>query len=436
VDLLPLTPKQAATIRLAPESRIAVWEGAVRSSKTIVSLLAWSDHILHAPPGPLLMAGRTTDTLRRNAIDPLTDLLGAKHVRVTWGSGIATILGRTVHLVGADNAAAETRIRGLTLAGAYVDELSILPEQWWHMLLSRLSVRGARVLATTNPGSPRHWLLTDYLTRASLTITPDGRVERDPDAPTAAGIHRYRFLLADNAALPPEYVQSLEALYTGLFYRRFVEGEWVAAEGAVYPSLDPAGVHGGHLCRGCGQPVLLTGHTCPKKPAAPRLTNWTVGIDHGMSNPTHAVLVGIDSEGVGWVMSECVLTDQASTVSEQTARLGAWMDTQPIPTGQTVNIIVDPAAKALRTEWKRQRGAYPWQADNSVLPGVQTVGALLDRGRLRFVNDAVPVLLRELSGYVWDARAQERGEDKPLKQDDHGADALRYAVMALKTHWR
>ena len=144
MNLEPLTPKQAATLRLSREARIAVWEGAVRSGKTIVSLLAWAEFIATAPEGPLLMAGRTVDTLRRNAIDPLTDLLGTGAVKVVWGSGSATILGRQVHLVGADNASSETRIRGLTLAGAYVDELTIIGgpqgQEWWQMLLTRMSV--------------------------------------------------------------------------------------------------------------------------------------------------------------------------------------------------------------------------------------------------------------------------------------------------------
>lgn len=447
MDLAPLTPKQAATVRLAKESRIAIWEGAVRSGKTIVSLIAWADFLLQAPNGPLLMAGRTQDTLRRNVIDPLTDLLGTDNVKVTWGDGRGVILGKQIHLVGADNQSSESRIRGLTLAGAYVDELTIIGgpngREWWQMLLTRMSVKGSRILATTNPGSPSHWLLENYLSKAELTITPEGTVERYEEAPQGLRVHRYRFTIDDNQTLPYEYVESIKASLSGLFYKRFIDGLWVAAEGAVYPMLDNAS------------------HVFPKAPELKSLRHLTVGIDHGSTNPTHAVLCGVDGEGVLWAVQELRLTDPLLTPEQQAARLWEWIQGIPVADDEDydsldeaekrvaveralmglpisliddVNVVIDPAAKGFRNAWHHVTGRYPKAADNSVLPGITDVSSLLGQNRLRFVEGATPHLFRELSGYVWDPRAQERGIDQPLKKDDHGPDALRYAVRYLRVN--
>ena len=441
MDLAPLTPKQAASVRLSRQSRIAIWEGAVRSGKTIVSLIAWVDFILNSPPGLLLMAGRTTDTLRRNVVDPLTDLLGADQVKPVWGDGRATILGREVALVGADNQAAVSRIQGLTLAGAYVDELTIIGgprgEEWWRMLLTRMSVAGARVIATTNPGSPSHWLLDAYLANACVTITAEGVVERSEAAPAGLGLHRYRFVIDDNSTLPAEYIAAVKASMSGLFYKRFIEGLWVAAEGAVYPMLDltPGGPH-----------VAAAGDVVPT------LHRRVIGIDHGTTNATHAVACGLDRDGVVWVFGECRLTDATLTPHQQAERLWAWVQGLPrfepplealtqaeavarafgqMP-GDDLAVVIDPSAKAFRNTWRAVAGRWPRGADNSVLAGISDVSTLLGQNRLRFVDGACPHLLRELAGYAWDPAAQARGLDAPVKKDDHGPDALRYAVRALR----
>lgn len=419
-----LTPKQAATMRLAPQARIAVWEGAVRSSKTIVSLLAWAQYVTEAPPGPLLMAGRTLDTLIRNVLDPLTDLLGPGQVKVVRGDGRAEILGRKIHLVGADNGAAESRIRGLTLAGAYVDELTILGgprgEEWFNMLLTRLSVKGARLYATTNPGSPQHWLLTDYLSKAGLVITQDGHVERpthDSDGePTIGNLHRYRFTLDDNPALPDDYIADLKRSLSGLFYKRFIEGQWVMAEGAIYPMLDTEATQG----------------TPPDQVASPVLA-----IDHGVSNPTHAVIIAVDATPdalnqppVAWVLGECRLTDPNLTPEQQAQKIWAWAASEGFPANG--KIVIDPAAAGFKNAMKQTTGRWPWDADNSVTEGISETSTLLGQGRLNFAAGKTPHLLRELTGYVWDQKAAERGEDKPVKVDDHGPDALRYGLMAMR----
>ncbi|MEV0444773.1 terminase family protein, partial [Streptomyces spectabilis] len=170
LDALPISRKQARTVGQAT-ARLNLWHGSVRSGKTVASLLAFAIAVAEAgPSGLLIICGRSLQTIERNCLEPLQDpaLFGplARHVRHTRGATTATILGRTVHLIGAADARAEGRLRGLTAQLAYVDEATLLPEGFWTQLLARLSVPGARAYATTNPDSPRHWLKTGYLDRA------------------------------------------------------------------------------------------------------------------------------------------------------------------------------------------------------------------------------------------------------------------------------
>lgn len=170
LDRLPLSRKQLRSIGQAAR-RINLWHGSVRSGKTIASLLAFVIAVATAgPSGLIIICGRSLQTIERNCLEPLQDaaLFGplAQHVVHTRGATTATILGRTIHLIGAADARAEGRLRGLTAQLAYCDEATLLPEGFWTQLLARLSVPGARLYATTNPDSPRHWLKTGYIDRA------------------------------------------------------------------------------------------------------------------------------------------------------------------------------------------------------------------------------------------------------------------------------
>src|SRR5690606_31029182 len=119
-----------------------------------------------APPGELIMEGKTERTLKRNIIDVLEQMVGSRYFKYNLGSGEATLFGRRIYLVGANDMRSEGKIRGLTLAGAYGDEITLWPESFFTMLLSRLSVSGAKFIGTTTPDSPYHWLMKNYLERA------------------------------------------------------------------------------------------------------------------------------------------------------------------------------------------------------------------------------------------------------------------------------
>lgn len=211
-------------------SRLNLLVGAVRSGKTFIALIVWALWVGTSPPGgAYLMCAKSLTTLKRNSLDLLTQLVGSRNFTYSLAAKQGELFGRRVYLEGCNDARAESHIRGLTLQGAYCDELTLFPEDFFAMLLSRLSEPGAKLFATTNPDNPRHWLKVRYMDRAAGL---DMRVTE--------------FSIDDNAALDPAYVENLKREYTGVFYKRFILGLWVVADGLCYPQF--AHAPGGWLC--------------------------------------------------------------------------------------------------------------------------------------------------------------------------------------------
>lgn len=373
--------------------RINILEGSVRSGKTFSSLILWALWISTRPvDGKYLMVGRTLTTLKRNCLDPLAQLLGEGNMRVSVPAKRAEIFGRTVELEGAANALSENKIRGLTLSGAYIDEITLIPQDFFVMLLSRLSVPGAKLFGTTNPDSPMHWLKTDYLDRPDLNV------------------YRIRFLLDDNTTLPADYIENLKKEYTGVFYRRFILGEWVAAEGAIYPMFERA--------RHVSEHVPEFG------------INW-IAADYGHTNPTCFLRLAAGKDGRIWVIDEYY--HQADKTGAKSPKQYARDMAEFAARGARPDAVaIDPSAEGFILQLKEDAPFLRVKrADNAVLEGIQLVSSAIDAGIL-MIHPRCKHLIDELQGYAWDPKAQQRGEDKPIKTNDHACDALRYALMLYR----
>ncbi|MFJ2029441.1 PBSX family phage terminase large subunit [Streptosporangium sp. NPDC087985] len=410
--ITPLVDKQRQSVALAT-ARLNVWDGSVRSSKTISSLLKWLKFVRTCPAGPLLMVGKTERTLKRNIIDPLIEMLGEKRCKFVAGSGELHLLGRVIYVAGAYNEGSEDKIRGLSLVGAYVDEASTIPESFWVMLLTRLSIPGAQLFASTNPDGPQHWLKVGYLDRARLHVDLDGQVHRS-DSPDTLNLHRFSFKLADNPSLSPEYVADVSSEFTGLWYRRLILGEWCIAEGVVYESWDPAR------------------HVVSVLPAIDR---WLcIALDYGTTNPFHALAIGLGVDGRLYVGHEWRWDSKrmrgSLTDAEYSERVRAWVNGLGITPSYW---IVDPSAKSYRVQMHRD-GQTSTLADNEVVDGIRDVASLFATGRL-LVSAECKELIREIPGYTWDPAASLKGEDKPIKLADHGVDALRYGIRTTRAIW-
>jgi PBSX family phage terminase large subunit len=405
---LALSTKQAQSIAWATE-RVNVWWGSIRSSKTIASLVAWLAYVADAPEGgELIVGGRTRDSIARNVFGPLMDksLFGplADLVKYTAGAPTATILGRKVWVLGSSDSRAELVLRGLTVAGAYVDEATLVTEGFWTTLVGRMSVPGARLFATTNPDGPAHWFKRQVLDRAQ-----------------DLGYRTFRFRLTDNEWLcreNPTYVAQIMREYVGLWYRRFIDGDWVQAEGAVFDMWDPA--------------RHVIAHD-----AIPHLDRvLSLGVDHGTTNPTRGYLLGLSvAERRLYLVDEWApptgLTDAA-----QSERLRGWLGARdPEPWRRPEWVYVDPAAASFKMQLFHDGMTNVTNAHNDVLAGIRTMGSLLATDRLQ-VSDRCRHFIDQIPGYAWDPKATDKGEDKPIKVDDHEADAGRYAVHSTRTLWR
>lgn len=217
-----LNPKQL-DFMLYDDARINLLTGSVRSGKTYVSLLKWAVFVATMPENvEFLMTGKTITSLKRNCLGLLQQLVGKNNFTYTISSKSGKLFGRTVWLEGANDDRAESKIRGMTLGGAYVDELTQIPEEFYTMLLSRLSVKNAKLYATTNPDSPNHWVKVQVVDNEEI----DKKV--------------WAFTLDDNEILKKEneeYFEQLKREYQsmgGVFYDRFIRGLWVLAEGLIY----------------------------------------------------------------------------------------------------------------------------------------------------------------------------------------------------------
>lgn len=321
----------------------------------------------------------------------------AKLVEHTRGAPTATILGRTVHLIGAADARAEGKLRGLTAYLIAIDEATLLPEDYVAQALARLSVPGASCLMTTNPGPPAHWLRKKYILRAG---------ELD--------LRTWHFTLDDNPALPADYVASLKAELTGMFYRRMVLGEWCAGDGAIWEGFDPER----HVV----------------KDVPPGTMVLAVGVDYGNVNPFAALMLGLTPDGRLIFMREwryeSKLTHKQMTDAEYSKALAGWI-TPDAPR----YLVVDPSAASFRVQLHRDAVGTVAPADNEVLDGVREVASLFATNRL-LVHESCTGLIDEIPGYSWDDEKAEKGEDAPVKVDDHSCDAARYAIRTTRTLWR
>lgn len=217
-----LNPKQI-DFMTAKDKRVNLLTGSVRSGKTYVSLLKWAIFVGTMPKNTeFLMTGKTITSLKRNCLGLLQELVGKSNFTYSLSQKTAKLFGRTVWLEGANDDRAESKIRGMTLAGAYVDELTQIPEDFYRMLLSRLSVKNAKLYATTNPDTPSHWVKSD--------IIDNEKIEKNI----------WHFTFDDNEILKkenPEYFENLKKEYQSMgdvFFQRFILGLWVLAEGLIY----------------------------------------------------------------------------------------------------------------------------------------------------------------------------------------------------------
>ena len=399
-----LSKPQVEVLRHAASDDMALFAGgAVRSGKSysvLMSFAVWmaSQEASHDHA----IVGQSIESCMRNCgfdlLEALNDIPGCSaRLDKKFGTCIMVhgLAEQRIWIIGANDAKARRRIQGATLKGLIVEELTLLPEDFWNMSLSRLSVDGAKLWASFNPEGPSHWAKRKVIDRCQDF---KGKV-----------LH---FKMRDNPTLTPETIARYEASFTGHFYRRLIEGEWSAAEGACYPEW------------------FTTSETCVEH------GQWHLALDWAVSGtlaafaisakgPRAIVSAELYHEGrTGGVLTENAVAD----------RIVAWFQKDGRLT-YTSPAWVDPSAPNSFKRLLRNAGFRVMSADNNVVPGIVTTGARLSQGSL-LINESCTQLKAELASYVWDDVAAEHGEDKPLKKADHGPDALRYFAHSTGKAYR
>jgi PBSX family phage terminase large subunit len=340
-----------------------------------------------------MIIGVNRDTIQRNVLLELYKFLGFSPPSTKTTE--TKLYGRNIYFVGAHDEGAVRRIQGATLACAYVDEATCIPAPFWRMLLSRLSVPGAQLLATCNPEGPAHWLKKEYIDRAK-------------DLNIAA----WSFQLDDNPSLDEEYKKSLKSEYTGMWYKRYILGEWAVAHGLIYDAMDNDNLY--------SDPQETPNY-------------YIVGIDYGTSNATAAVLCGVRPNRWPQITVEAeyyydsVKSGRQKTDDELATDIKNFISYKNVS-----SVYVDPSAASLKIEL-RNRGLPVLDAKNDVLPGIKVVSKFI-AGKNLVIQKGCKTLIEVLQSYCWDPAAADRGEDKPLKKFEHIADALRYAIYSRFTN--
>lgn len=386
---MDLSPKQIISFNQATK-RFNIWVGAVRSGKTFASIQKLLYLLKHGPKGDVMIVGVNRSAVQRNVLNELYTCLGAP--TPSSKTMETKLYGRNVYFVGAHDESAVRAIQGSTLSLAYVDEITCIPEPFWRMLSSRLSVSGAQLLGTCNPSSPSHWLKKNYIDRAA---------ELD--------LAHWHFILDDNPVLDEAYKENLKKEYQGShWYARFIEGKWTAATGMVFDAFDDDNMFVNDM---------------------PSPNYYIAAIDYGTINATCCLIAAIsptrwpqirieaeyyyDSQKTGRTKSDAEL-------AQDIKRFIGWRNLRAL--------YIDPAAASLKIEL-RNSDLPVLDAKNDVIPGIQIVNKFV-YGKNLVVHRSCKNLIEQMQSYQWDPKSLERGEDKPLKQNDHSVDACRYLCFS------
>lgn len=400
IQWVPFSAKQIDFIRNC-NAKIDVATGSVRAGKTIACSIAFIQMLLTGPKADYGMLGKSLGTLKRNVINDLFDILGKSNARwVDRQQGELCILGQRVYAIGAATEEAEERIRGATFAGAYCDEVSLYPESVWMQLQARLSVPGARCICNCNPDSPYHWFYKKVLRNDNLNKKV------------------WQFGMEDNNSLTEEYKAQLRAQYTGVFKRRFIEGEWCVAEGKIYDSFSPS-----INCIDCRSVV----NNLDK-----RRRDYYIGCDQGTSvTCSWSIMCRDRYTDTVYKLAEYYYV--AAEHQKQKDDEEYFQDFQrflemfiPKEFLDQLPVYGDPAASS----WDAMLTNHGYNyihADNDVLEGIKYVLVQLNT-RKYYIDLSCKKTIEEYDNYSWDERAQEKGEDKPLKVFDHSCDSDRYAL--------
>jgi len=374
---------------------MVIADGAIRSGKTVAMVcgfLQWSQECFDGRQ--FIIAGKSIGALKRNVVTPMLQILE------TWGwdynfnrsENFIDIGTNRYYLFGANNEASQDIIQGMTAAGALADDAALFPQSFIDQMIGRCSIEGAKVWLNCNPRGPFHYLKTLFIDKAKKKH-----------------IYYLHFTMDDNLSLSDSIKERYRRMFSGVFFKRYILGLWVRAEGVIYDMFNEKK------------------HVKTVDPKT--LSDFWVTVDYGTQNPTVFLLWGRDSAGRWWCFKEYYHDGRSSgkqkTDEEYYEDLVKFVDNLPVN-----RIVVDPSAASFIATIKKHNRYSVRKARNAVLDGIRRTGTALTSLLIGF-DESCTRCIQEMYAYVWDDKAVERGEDAPLKQDDHCLDAVRYFVNTV-----
>ena len=389
-----------------------ICDGAVRSGKTVAEALSyvmWSMETFNGEN--FAICGKTVGAVTRNVIEPLKRMLKSRgykyeHLRteslLIISKKYKTPQGRTkqsinfYYIFGGKDEASQDLIQGITLAGLFCDEVALMPQSFVNQATARCSVTGAKFWFSCNPSNPFHWFKKEWINQAA-----------------EKKILYLHFTMDDNLSLSEDVKERYRSLYEGVFYKRYILGLWVLADGVVYPMFDT------------------------ERHMIDYRKNWTrvfVAADFGIQNPTTFGLYGYYAPENHYHLIDRTYhngrKEKQKTTREYVADLKELLNKNNVIPKY---IAIDPSASALIVELRKdpyfkRHHIKIIGAKNAVMRGIQLLSYCLNTDKFTIAKHCVEDA-EEFSVYSWDPKAADKGHDEVIKQDDHCMDRNRYAVM-------
>lgn len=405
-------------------------DGAIRSGKTVSMSLSFVMWAMSSFDGMnFAMCGKTIGSFRRNVLTSLKLMLRSRGYQVKDHlagdqPNMVEISRKGVtnyfYVFGGKDERSQDLIQGITLAGVFFDEVALMPESFVNQATGRCSVKGSKYWFNCNPAGPMHWFKVGWINKSIGYLGKKKAEELRASNKEVKNILYLHFTMEDNLSLDEEIKKRYRSMYAGVFFLRYIKGLWAVAEGLIYTMFTKSA-------------NIYNDETRPK--GLEYLSTRIVALDYGTTNPCVFLDIYDDGETI-WVDREYrwdsrVEKEGQKTDSQYGDDMVAFMGDNP---DLQCEIVADPSAASFTAEL-RGRGYIVKPADNEVLDGIRVVAALFQSGKIK-VHERCAGLITELRSYVWDDKAAQHGDEKPVKQLDHGPDALRYYCMTKLPKWR
>ncbi|MGL5549472.1 MAG: PBSX family phage terminase large subunit [Culicoidibacterales bacterium] len=380
-------------------------DGAIRSGKTVSMSFSFVLWAMSTFDGAVFgMCGKTIGSFRRNVLFWLKLMLFARGYKVVERrsenciiiskSGISNFF----YIFGGKDEASQDLVQGLTLSGVFFDEVALMPESFVNQATGRCSVDGSKFWFNCNPNGPFHWFKTEWI-----------------DKQEQKNMLYLHFTMDDNLSLTEDIKKRYMRQYVGVFFKRYILGLWVAAEGVIYDMF----VKEAH--------VLEYDEFIQQFNLEHEIPKFYVAIDYGTQNPTAFLLIA-RFRNFSYVVKEYYHSGRETNIQKTDVQYADDLE-EFIKSYKIESIIVDPAAASFIAELRSRELAIR-KARNDVVDGIRFTGTKLTANEL-FFSYSCKSLMKEFASYVWDIKASKRGEDKPTKENDHALDALRYYCYTI-----